>query len=280
MSFNGFAIGLLVTVSAGAAFAGENWTAHDFDMPESAIVDTARDRIILSTIIGQPGAADGRGNLVLLSTSGVVLNDAWTTSLDAPKGMAVVGDILLVADLTRLHEVDLATGNIRRSITVPGAAFLNDVTSDGDVAYISDMMTDSIWQYADGEISLWLNDPQLSHPNGVFLDNDRLLVGSWGVGLKDDFTTDVPGSLLSVSLDSQAISIVASELGNIDGIARIGDTIIISDWVTGNLTGVSASGETHQIAQYGPGLADISAQGQTLYLPMMLDGTLISLDHQ
>lgn len=280
MIFNGFVTGLVIAVSADAVFAGENWTARDFDMPESAIVDTARDRIILSTIIGQPGAADGQGNLVLLSVDGAVLDDAWTTGLDAPKGIAIVGDILLVADLTRIHEVDLATGNIRRSITVPDATFLNDVTSDGDVAYISDLLTDSIWRYASGEVSLWLSDPQLSHPNGVFIDGDRLLVGSWGAGLRGDFTTDVPGSLLSVSLDSQTISVVVSEVGNIDGIARIGSTIIISDWITGNLTGVNASGETYQVAQFGPGLADISAEGQTLYLPMMLDGTLISLDYQ
>lgn len=279
MGFRAITTGLMIALSTSAAVAEENWTARGFDMPESAIVDVEHSRIIVSTIIGNPSQADGNGSLALMSLNGDVTNAAWTTGLDAPKGMAIVGDTLLVADLTRLHVIDLATGKIRQSITAPQAVFLNDVTSDGEVAYISDMMADSIWQFANGEVSLWLTDALLSHPNGLLVDDGRLLVGSWGAGLRDDFTTEVTGSLLSVALESKEISTVASAVGNIDGIARIGDTIIVSDWVTGGLIEVAANGDAHQIGQYAPGLADISARGKTLYLPMMLDGTLVSFDY-
>lgn len=267
----------LALVGAGTAvMAEENWTTDGFDMPEAAIFDTARDRIILSTIIGDPGGADGQGSLVILTPEGTVIDPAWTTGLDAPKGMGIVGDILLVADLTRLHEIELTTGEIRRSLTLPEAIFLNDVTSDGNVAYVSDLLTDSLWRYADGKATLWLNDPLLAHPNGVFLDQDRLLVGSWGAGLRNDFTTEVPSSLLSVSLATKEISVVVPEIGNIDGITLIGDAIIVSDWVTGKLFEVSDAGEARERGQFQPGLADISSNGGTLYLPMMLDGTLVS----
>ena len=248
-------------------------------MPESAVFDRARNRIILSTIIGNPGVADGQGSLVLLSPEGEVIDANWAVGLDAPKGMAILGDVLLVADLTRLHEVDLATGEIRRSIAMPEAVFLNDVTSDGEVAFVSDLMTDSLWRYADGAFTLWLSDPQLAHPNGVFLDEGRLLVGSWGAGLRDDFTTETPGSLLSVSLDTREISVVAPGIGNIDGITRIDDAILVSDWVTGGLFEIGRDGVATHKAQFAPGLADISSDGSTLYLPMMLDGTLISRDY-
>lgn len=268
--------GLALVVVGSSVMAEENWTTGGFDMPESAIFDTVRDRIILSTIIGDPGGMDGQGRLVILTPEGTVIDPTWATGLDAPKGMGIVGDILLVADLTRLHEIDLTTGEIRRSLTLPEAVFLNDVTADGSVAYVSDLLTDSIWRYADGEVTLWLSDPLLAHPNGVFLDQDRLLVGSWGAGLRDDFTTEVPGSLLSVSLDTKEISVVAPEVGNIDGITRIRDAIIVSDWVTGKLFEVSDTGEIRQTGQFETGLADISSQGGTLYLPMMLDGTLVS----
>lgn len=268
--------GLALVVVGSSVMAEENWTTGGFDMPESAIFDTVRDRIILSTIIGDPGGMDGQGRLVILTPEGTVIDPTWATGLDAPKGMGIVGDILLVADLTRLHEIDLTTGEIRRSLTLPEAVFLNDVTADGSVAYVSDLLTDSIWRYADGEVTLWLSDPLLAHPNGVFLDQDRLLVGSWGAGLRDDFTTEVPGSLLSVSLDTKEISVVAPEVGNIDGITRISDAIIVSDWVTGKLFEVSDTGEIRQTGQFETGLADISSQGGTLYLPMMLDGTLVS----
>jgi len=271
--------GLALVLNTSAVLAEENWTAGGFDMPESAVFDRARNRIILSTIIGNPGVADGQGSLVLLSPEGEVIDANWAVGLDAPKGMAILGDVLLVADLTRLHEIDVATGEIRRSIAMPEAVFLNDVTSDGEVAFVSDLMTDSLWRYADGAFTLWLSDPQLAHPNGVFLDEGRLLVGSWGAGLRDDFTTETPGSLLSVSLETKEISVVAPGIGNIDGITRIDDAILVSDWVTGGLFEIGRDGAAAQTAQFAPGLADISSDGSTLYLPMMLEGTLISRDY-
>ena len=88
-----------------------SWTAGPFDMPESAIFDATHDRIIVSVIQGHPGEADGNGHLALLSPDGEISDPSWITGLDAPKGMAIVGETLLVADLTRLHEIDLATGN-------------------------------------------------------------------------------------------------------------------------------------------------------------------------
>lgn len=271
--------GLALALMASTGLADQNWTARGFDMPESAIVDAARNRVILSTIIGNPSAADGRGSLVLLTPDGEVTDDEWVTGLNAPKGLSIVGNTLLVADLTQLHEIDLITGDIRRSLDAPGAVFLNDVTSNGEVAYVSDLMTDSLWRYADGELTRWLVDPQLSHPNGVFLDGDRLIVGSWGAGLQDDFTTDVAGSLLSISLETQEITVVAPEIGNIDGITRIGDAVIVSDWVTGGLFEIGGNGEVRQIDQLARGVADIASHGSTLYLPMMLDGTLVSRDY-
>lgn len=144
---------------------------------------------------------------------------------------------------------------------------------------MSDLLADSLWLYADGELTLWLSDPQLAHPNGVFLDGDRLLVGSWGVGLRDDFTTEILGSLLSVSLETSEISVVVPEIGNIDSITRIGDALIVSDWVTGGLFEIGSDGDVRQIGKFAPGLADITSHGGTLYLPMMFDGTLVSRDY-
>ncbi|MEO0392423.1 MAG: ATP/GTP-binding protein [Pseudomonadota bacterium] len=270
-------LGLALVVGIiNTARAEPVWQAGVFDMPESAVVDATRDRIILSTIVGHPGTADGAGNLVLLSLDGEVLDPQWVSGLNAPKGMAIMGDSLLVTDLTHLHVVDLATGDITQSITAPDAMFLNDVTADGSTAFISDMMTHAIWRYTDGQLTLWMQDEALSHPNGLLLDGDRLLVGSWGQGMQDDFTTTVPGSLLSIDLASQAITVVVPELGNLDGITQIGDVLLVNDWVNGHLYRVSATGEVRLIAEHPAGLADISSEGDMLFLPLMLDGQLIA----
>ena len=55
---------------------------------------------------------------------------------------------------------------------------LNDVASDGKGdLYISDSDTSTIYQFKDGQISKWLtNGP--GHPNGLYVDYNRLLVAS------------------------------------------------------------------------------------------------------
>lgn len=255
------------------AIAGETWHQQGFDMPESALYLTGIDRIVISNIAGHPAAADGNGYLSLLTPDGAVAQARWVAGLDAPKGMAQAGGDLLVADLTRLHVIDLKTGTIRQSIPVPGAKFLNDVTSDGDRAWITDFMADTIWEYRDGALIPLMTDPALSHPNGILYDGDRLLVGSWGQGMHEDFSTDTPGNLLSVDLDSRAITVLAPELGNLDGVARIGDTILTNDWITGAVFSVTADG-AQKVFQLPAGLADISAHGDLLFLPLMLDGQM------
>ncbi|MEP3347664.1 MAG: hypothetical protein ABJN34_04775 [Litoreibacter sp.] len=271
-------IASIMTVLAGLAGSASadpaDWTAGPFDMPESAIFDPTHDRILLSVIGGHPGEADGKGALALLSPEGTVLDAAWVTGLDAPKGMAIIDNTLLVADLTRLHEIDLTTGVLLRSVAVESAAFLNDVTSDGEQAFVSDFMTNRIWRYAAGEMTLWLEDDALAHPNGLLIDGNRLVVGSWGQGLRDDFSTDQPGSLLAVNLDDQEVSILAPDLGNLDGVVRIGAALLVNDWITGQLFEVSENGTASVVAEYDAGLADIAAYGNTLLLPSMLNGTV------
>lgn len=267
------ALPLIFAASSGLA-DGPLWTIDGLDMPESAVVDAAQGRIVVSLIGGHPQEADGNGALALLSEDGALIDPAWITGLDAPKGMAILGDRLLVADLGRLHEIDLAAGTLTRSLEVPGAVFLNDVTAGGEQAFVSDMMTDSIWRYSDGALSLWLQDDALSHPNGLLLEGDRLLVGSWGTGMQADFTTETPGALLAVDLSSKEITVQAAEVGNIDGIVRVGDSLLLNDWVTGELFEIGAAGTARSIARHAPGLADISAHGDMLLLPAMLEGTL------
>ncbi|MEM1078123.1 MAG: ATP/GTP-binding protein [Pseudomonadota bacterium] len=268
----------VATVLASLATTGSadpfDWTAGPFDMPESAIYDAPHDRIVLSVIGGHPGMADGNGLLALVSPEGAILDPDWVTGLDAPKGMAILGDTLLVTDLTRLHEIDLSTGQIQRSLEVEDTMFLNDITADGQQAFVSDLMANRIWRYAAGALTLWLEDETLAHPNGLLLDGDRLIVGSWGPGIREDFTTQEPGALLSVDLATKAVETLVHRLGNLDGVARIGDVLLVNDWITGQLFEIAADGTATVVAQYPAGLADISTHGDRVFLPSMLEGTL------
>ena len=261
-----------LAVLATAASAEPRWVVDGFDMPESVLYDAARDRLIVSEMRGAPGGFDGVGGLVLLSPSGAVLDRNWARGMNAPKGLALLEGKLLVADLDSLRILDAATGATLQILSPEGAVFLNDVTVLGKAAYVTDLMTHTIWRYDGHALTRWLTDEALSHPNGILAHAGRLVVGSWGGGLAPDFTTAVPGGLLTVDPVTRRVDALAPGLGNIDGIAAVADGLIVSDWVTGALTYVAPDGSTKALAAHAPGVADISAGGGALYLPHMLSG--------
>ncbi len=265
--------GMLIAGTSAAAFEPQ-WSLSGFDMPESAIFDEVNNRIIVSIIGGNPTDTDGIGGLALVSANGEMLDSAWVTGLNAPKGLAIIDERLIVADLTQLHEVDLGTGEILNSIDVPDAVFLNDVVTDGERAYVSDFMADKIYEYEDGVISIWLEDEKLENPNGLFVDDGNLIVGSWGADMQDDFSTLSPGSLLSVDIESRDIEVVAQGLGNLDGITKIDETILVSDWISGDLFSVEEGDKAMFFHQFPAGLADISSYGEVVLMPSMLEGKL------
>jgi sugar lactone lactonase YvrE len=258
------------------------WSTSGFDQPESVFFDKKTNQIFVTNINGAPGEENGQGYISLLSAEGNVLTKKWITGLDAPKGMAVVGNMLVVSDIHKVHTIDIDHGVILRTYEVKGAKFLNDVAaSDVGIVYISDMMDNAIYALDGNGVSLWLKSDRLSFPNGLYVDDKTLYVGSWGMGLHDDFTTDQAGSLLKVDITSKVIHLVqgGETLGNIDGITRINDQIVLSDWVSGKMYAVSDNGLGKEIGAYKSGLADISSFGQTIYMPYMLDNKIEAIKY-
>ena len=273
-TFKPLAAALLLGLSTLPSSAGSLWSTDGFDMPESVAFDAAGNRLIVSVMEGAPNAVDGNGHLALLSTDGKIIDAKWATGMDAPKGLALMNGKVFAADLTSLRVVDAQTGKLLQSLPAEGSVFLNDVTTSGDEIFVSDMMTNTIWRYADGTFEKWLESPELNHPNGLYWDNGRLLVGAWGKGLKNDFTTEAPGSLLAIDPATKAISVVARDIGNIDGIARLNGKLVVNDWINGKVFEIDADGTSNEIMSEPAGLADISAHDDVLYLPHMLEGRI------
>lgn len=273
-TFKPLAAALLLGLSTLPSSAGSLWSTDGFDMPESVAFDAAGNRLIVSVMEGAPNTVDGNGHLALLSTDGKIIDAKWATGMDAPKGLALMNGKVFASDLTSLRVVDAQTGKLLQSLPAEGSVFLNDVTTSGDEIFVSDMMTNTIWRYADGTFEKWLESPELNHPNGLYWDNGRLLVGAWGKGLKNDFTTEAPGSLLAIDPASKAISVVARDIGNIDGIARLNGKLVVNDWINGKVFEIDADGTSNEIMSEPAGLADISAHNDVLYLPHMLEGRI------
>lgn len=263
-----------------AAQAGEIWRAAGLQQPESALFDAANKRLIVSNIVGNPGEADGNGYLSVLSLDGKTVARHWTDGMDAPKGMAISGGKLYVADITRVRVVDLASGKLVSTIDVPNAVFLNDMTSDqSGKVYVTDMLADAIYRIDGNTPELFIRDAVLASPNGVFADGNRLIVASWGKGIKPDFSTAEPGGLLSVDLASKAVSPLpgAQNFANLDGVVAMGDTIYATAYMTGTLYSYKAGAAPEEVAHFKPGSADIGTDGESIFVPLMNEGEVVAL---
>ena len=198
-----------------------------------------------------------------------------------PRGMAISGGKLYVADITKVRVVDLASGKLVASIAVPNSVFLNDMTSDqSGKVYVTDMLADTIYRIDGDKPELFLKDAMLASPNGVFADGDRLIVASWGKGIKPDFSTAEPGGLLSVDLASKVVSPLpgAQKFADLDGVVALRDSIYATAYMTGTLYRYHAGGAPEAVAHFKPGSADIGTDGKSiLYVPLMNEGEVAAL---
>jgi len=276
------AIALTLIVSGSpvaAAGPSKVWELAGFQAPESALPDPERGVIYVSNIAGQPAEKDGNGFISKVSVDGTMMQERWVTGLDAPKGMAQSRGRLFVSDIDRLVEIDIASAKVVARHEAPGAKFLNDVAADGQGRiYVSDMFTNTIWRLADGRFEPWAQSDALKGPNGLFVQEDRLIVAAWGV-IKEGFTTTKPGNLVMVSITEKTVRDQGdgTPVGNLDGIEASGpNSYLVTDWIAGTLYRIDASGQAEQLLDLNPGSADIGYMPtQNLVLiPMMMDGVV------
>jgi sugar lactone lactonase YvrE len=162
---------------------------------------------------------------------------------------------------------------------------LNDVIADkkGNI-YISDMFDDVIYIWKDGKISVWLKNPALKGPNGLYTDgSEHILAVFWGNPIdKQTFQTTQPGFLTSLSL-KEKISTVTEEpsvKGNLDGITVDNNgNIWISDWMTGDVYKVQKNGSAEKKYNFGQGTADIhfAKELNVLLIPQMGQNKIIAI---
>lgn len=216
------------------------WKNIGLATPESVIHDDAADIYIASNINGKPLDADGNGFISRLTPDGKVEALKWIeggknkVTLDAPKGLALMGDNLYVADLDTVRIFDRKTGAPRGDVKIPGATFLNDVavTTDGHVL-VSDMGmkagakgfepagTDAVYALDKAKKLVTIaKSKDLVHPNGLLAAGDKTWVASFG------------GAEL-YALDAKGKKTNAQRLprGSLDGIVMLpGGDVAVASW--------------------------------------------------
>lgn len=281
-------------VVAGAACSSEKKsetpvkaaTVAGFQTPESVIWDSAQDVYFVSNINGSPGAKDNNGYISVVGPAGMVRDSAFVAggkngvTLNAPKGMAMVGDTLWVADIDAVRGFNTRTGAPVASVGVPGAVFLNDVTAGPDGAlYITDTGIrftatgmehpgpDRIYKIAaNRSLSVAVEGHMLAGPNGITWDaaNSRFLIAPFA-----------GPNILAWKPGEAAPIIIANGPGGYDGIEVVGKDLWVSTWADSSVyrwrdsTGVN-------LIKGVPSPADIGydAKRNRLLIPIFLGNTV------
>ena len=125
----------------------------------------------------------GNGFLTLLDKDGEALDWRIVDGLDAPLGMALIGDRLYVVDNNRLRVLRWPGYEPLETIDLD-TSVANDVAVAPDgVVYVTDTARHQVTQrFPDGTQSVLTGQAQFTGANGIALDGERLFIGGARLG--------------------------------------------------------------------------------------------------
>jgi hypothetical protein len=178
---------------------------------ESVLYDRNLNQLFVSCINGSPAEKNSKGFISVVKLDGTIQSLKWVTGLNAPKGMAILGGKLYVADIDELVVISIKKAKIVDRIPVEGATFLNDVavSSDGKL-YFTDSDTGIIWIYSGGKLQMWIKEG-LNRPNGLYIEEDRVLLTSSG-----------SQDLKVIDRSTGEAKVVTTDIGHGDGVEFTG----------------------------------------------------------
>ncbi|MBA3821329.1 MAG: hypothetical protein H0X17_20770, partial [Deltaproteobacteria bacterium] len=228
---------------------------------------------VVANINGKPADADDNGYLAVVNPDGsnerAAANMKWINGaaddikLDAPKGMAISGDTLYVADITVVRQFEAKSGVQKADLKIEGAAFLNDVVSDGaGGVFVTDTGVDAsfkpngadaVYHVAkDGKVTTRIKSKDLGGPNGVWAGDQGSV---WVVTL---------GSGEIYEVDAKGKQGKAHKLpkGQLDGIVGLeGGEFLVSSWEGKAIYRGKPGGEWKEV------LADVESPADFAYDP-------------
>jgi len=199
--------------------------------------------------------------------------------LDAPKGMALIGNTLYISDIDTLRGFDLKTKKEVFSLVFEGVNFLNDITvKDSNTLFISASDVGTIYEVNVSNKS-YEKLIDFTTANGLFYEDGILYAAELGSSAKTMF--DGKGKLYKIDLkNNNTLSKLGSFEGVLDGVHKVGDKVYVSDWGNSKKSGIvriydlKTKKESVLKQELFMGSADfwIDEKSNKLYLPQMIGG--------
>jgi sugar lactone lactonase YvrE len=196
----------------------------------------------VSNIIGGPAARDNNGFISRVSPDGRILALKWIAGgvngavLDAPKGLAIRGDTLVVADVGAVHLFNRRTGAPIVTRALPGLV-MNDVAWGADgTLWITDTGPDrtqtpvdtakdldALWQISPaGQVRAVARGLALDRPDGLVLDDNGALVATFGANRIEH---------VNVTGERGQQAVMTLPGGRVDGLRRLPDgAMVVTSW--------------------------------------------------
>jgi sugar lactone lactonase YvrE len=208
--------------------------------PESVLYVPDEDVYLVSNVNGPASAVDGNGFISKIAPDGKVIELKWLdgskpgTKLDAPKGLAIAGNVLYVADIKWVRLFDRKTGKSLGNVGVGGATFLNDVSpnADGKGVWISDSgmkfgdkgaeatSSDGVFLVTNMQAKAVKKDKTMGWPNGLLADEN----GTWVINYGNN-------ELYYLTKGGKKEQAQNLPKGSLDGIVKAADgSILVSSW--------------------------------------------------
>jgi sugar lactone lactonase YvrE len=258
-----------------------------FQVPEAVRYDADLDVYFVSNVNGNPSQRDNNGYIArvhpdsLNAPTVIARGGERGLNLNAPKGLAIQGDTLFVADIYMLRKFNKRTGEYLGAVSLRdyGATFLNDIAVGPDGIYITDTgiafdehgnMThpgeNRVFKVNGLRVEIALRGDSLMNPNGITWDakNARFILAPFG---GTNLQAWNPGT-------AQTTNLVAGP-GGYDGVEVLANgNILVSSWTDSTVHVVHGGSHIMPLVRNVPAPADIGVDTRrnVLAIPRFNDG--------
>jgi dipeptidyl aminopeptidase/acylaminoacyl peptidase len=253
--------------------------------PESARYDRDLDVWFVSNINGTPLQKDNNGYISRLRPDGTPYTIKFIeggkkgVTLNAPKGLAINGDTLWVADIDVARAFNKRTGALIANVSTQGRArFLNGAAvGPDDAVYMTDTGVlfgskgevshpgpDQVFRITRAGAKAVLTSPKLEGPNGITWDSQQrrfVIVSFLGKGIYGW----KPGD--------KDIQSIGSGAGQQDGVVFLPDgRLLVTSWADSSLF-VLENGQARKVASKVPSPADIDVdpKDSRVAVPLLME---------